>query len=379
MRIFQRAITVIMFFISSQIFIAPSASAFDLSTPRVKATIASTYPLPAPTQSATSKYEINYVNTCNKEISSIEIGISKSLGYSGGFLSLGGAVRSVKAYQYGSVTVTLSYAAFQSSKVLNFAVKESTATGSTSAETAVEFGAASVATATSEITPVVPSSGAAASTGDNYTQNLNGLIFSWPKQIYAPQSSEESRDAKIVMNFDNQSGQDLYYIGWTLKKITDDFVANLKQPPVFAMKLAVKNGTKGKIETDLSYTYFLNVTGPVSYTMNLCKTVSLFERETCVDSAYPLTFVTVNPGSPLDTATSSAAAVAAAAGAAASAAAEKVIADANAQAAKIISDAKATAEKATVAKKTTITCVKGKLTKKVAAVSPKCPAGYKKK
>ena len=31
------------------------------------------------------------------------------------------------------------------------------------------------------------------------------------------------------------------------------------------------------------------------------------------------------------------------------------------------------------AKKTTITCVKGKLTKKVTAVSPKCPAGYKKK
>jgi hypothetical protein len=33
----------------------------------------------------------------------------------------------------------------------------------------------------------------------------------------------------------------------------------------------------------------------------------------------------------------------------------------------------------TPAKKTTITCVKGKLTKKVTAVGPKCPAGYKKK
>jgi hypothetical protein len=31
------------------------------------------------------------------------------------------------------------------------------------------------------------------------------------------------------------------------------------------------------------------------------------------------------------------------------------------------------------AKKTTITCVKGKLTKKVTAIGPKCPAGYKKK
>ena len=35
--------------------------------------------------------------------------------------------------------------------------------------------------------------------------------------------------------------------------------------------------------------------------------------------------------------------------------------------------------KPVVAKKTTITCVKGKTTKKVTAVKPKCPAGYKKK
>ena len=30
-------------------------------------------------------------------------------------------------------------------------------------------------------------------------------------------------------------------------------------------------------------------------------------------------------------------------------------------------------------KKTTITCVKGKTAKKVTAVNPKCPSGYKKK
>jgi hypothetical protein len=30
-------------------------------------------------------------------------------------------------------------------------------------------------------------------------------------------------------------------------------------------------------------------------------------------------------------------------------------------------------------KKTAITCIKGKVTKKVTAVRPKCPAGYKKK
>ncbi len=35
--------------------------------------------------------------------------------------------------------------------------------------------------------------------------------------------------------------------------------------------------------------------------------------------------------------------------------------------------------KAAATKKTTITCVKGKLTKKVTSVKPKCPAGYKRK
>jgi hypothetical protein len=40
---------------------------------------------------------------------------------------------------------------------------------------------------------------------------------------------------------------------------------------------------------------------------------------------------------------------------------------------------KAAADKAATIKKKTITCIKGKITKKVTAVKPKCPAGYKKK
>ena len=53
--------------------------------------------------------------------------------------------------------------------------------------------------------------------------------------------------------------------------------------------------------------------------------------------------------------------------------------EANAKA-KADANIKAEAEaKVAAKKKITITCVKGKLTKKVTAVSPKCPAGYKKK
>jgi NAD(P)-dependent dehydrogenase (short-subunit alcohol dehydrogenase family) len=44
---------------------------------------------------------------------------------------------------------------------------------------------------------------------------------------------------------------------------------------------------------------------------------------------------------------------------------------------KVLADAKAKAEAAP--KKITITCVKGKVTKKVTAIKPVCPTGYKKK
>lgn len=40
---------------------------------------------------------------------------------------------------------------------------------------------------------------------------------------------------------------------------------------------------------------------------------------------------------------------------------------------------KLAATKAAMLKQTTITCVKGKLVKKVTAVKPVCPKGYKKK
>jgi len=56
------------------------------------------------------------------------------------------------------------------------------------------------------------------------------------------------------------------------------------------------------------------------------------------------------------------------------AAADKIIQDAKLEAARILAAAKAAANK-----KTTITCVKGKLVKKVTAIKPKCPAGYKVK
>ena len=57
-------------------------------------------------------------------------------------------------------------------------------------------------------------------------------------------------------------------------------------------------------------------------------------------------------------------------------AAEKLAAELKA---KQQAETKAAAAKAAALKKKTITCIKGKLTKKVTAVKPVCPAGYKKK
>ena len=53
------------------------------------------------------------------------------------------------------------------------------------------------------------------------------------------------------------------------------------------------------------------------------------------------------------------------------------VTDAKLEAARILAEAKAKASAAL--KKTTITCVKGKLIKKVTAVKPTCPSGYKVK
>ena len=56
--------------------------------------------------------------------------------------------------------------------------------------------------------------------------------------------------------------------------------------------------------------------------------------------------------------------------------------DADAKAAaelKAKQDADASAKAAAAKKKTTITCIKGKTLKKVTALQPKCPIGYKKR
>lgn len=65
----------------------------------------------------------------------------------------------------------------------------------------------------------------------------------------------------------------------------------------------------------------------------------------------------------------------------AQAARDKILTDAKAAADKILADAQAAlnAAKKLAIKKTTIVCIRGAATKKIVAIKPKCPSGYKKK
>ncbi len=168
------------------------------------------------------------------------------------------------------------------------------------------------------------------------TQSLTveGVEFTWPDQVYAPQSLEESTNSYLEVKYVNKSGSDFYYVGYSTDEPSGaPFL-------VFAMKVGVKNSTTGVLAGKMSFMYFLNFTGPASYPITLCTKKSLESTEVCAKSA--VTFVTTKPAPP------------------------KVV---------TTSPAKPSVAEA----KKTITCTKGKVVKKVTAVNPKCPTGYKKK
>ena len=174
------------------------------------------------------------------------------------------------------------------------------------------------------------------------TLTVEGVEFTWPDQVYAPQSSEESTNSFLEVSYVNKSGSDFYYVGYSTDEPSG--VPFL----VFAMKIGVKNSTTGVLAGKMNFMYFLNFTGPGKYPITLCTLKSLGTTEVCAKST--VTFVTTKPAPP-----------------------------------KVVAPSPATPSASPEAKppvaqvKKTITCVKGKVTKKVSAVNPKCPAGYKKK
>ncbi len=178
------------------------------------------------------------------------------------------------------------------------------------------------------------------------TQSLTveGVEFTWPDQVYAPQSLEESTNSFLEVSYANKSGSDFYYVGYSMNEPSGGVF------PVFALKIGVKNASTGNLPGKMSFMYFLNFTGPGNYPITLCALKSLGAAEVCAKST--VTFVTTKPAPP------------------------KVVTP-PAVTPPVANPPVANPPVAQVKK--TITCMKGKLTKKVTAVNPKCPSGYKKK
>lgn len=116
---------------------------------------------------------------------------------------------------------------------------------------------------------LMPTNVAAAATVTN-----QGVVFSWPDLVFAPQSSAEQSTYAFDISYSNNSGKDYYYAGYSISTPEDRLITG-------DLAIGVKNGTSGKLRVTLSYLNFLNFSGPANYLLNLCTLVALGEKETC--------------------------------------------------------------------------------------------------
>jgi hypothetical protein len=119
---------------------------------------------------------------------------------------------------------------------------------------------------------------------------VEGVQFTWPNEVYAPQSLEESANSFLEVSYANKSGFDFYYVGYSMNQPSGDVF------PVFNLKVGVKNMSTGVLAGKMSFMYFLNFTGPGSYPITLCTKKALETPEVCGKSR--VTFVTTKPASP---------------------------------------------------------------------------------
>ncbi len=116
---------------------------------------------------------------------------------------------------------------------------------------------------------------------------VSGVKFSWPDQVYAPQSAAETESLSIT--YKNNSTSDFFYVAFSTSKPSGEpFV-------VLGSNTGVKAGASGEIKVRLNYLFFLNVRGPIDYGITLCANVELKQAEVCSKSK--ITFVTEKPTS----------------------------------------------------------------------------------
>ena len=368
--------------------------------------MASQYPFLKPGSGNTAEYKIAYQNNCSKEISSVEISIVERDGYDYRILTSGGRLGKVLDKQKGQVTLSLSYSVFSDVKDTMFlSIKENYPLESkvkqalrnldfTSAPTptidraAADKAAADKAAADARVIADKAAAAAADKAAvESFTAENGGFRITWPSRVYMPQTAAEERDPKygyMVVKFENLNTSGFFTrLQANIYSSIPLQVTGEKIVPTLGVHGAVNSGIKGEMKIPLSYLFFLGMKGPLKASLHLgaCETVLQCNVGIIGEFTFEhLKFDAISASSKAaaDKAAADKAATdkAAADKAAADKAAAKIIADANAQAAAILAAAQA---KVVAQKKTTITCIKGKLTKKVTAVKPVCPPGYKKK
>ena len=114
---------------------------------------------------------------------------------------------------------------------------------------------------------------------------VTGVKFSWPDQVYAPQSATE--DEYLTVTYENNSTFDYFTVGFaTQDPAGRNFLFRGAVP-------GVKSGAKGEIKVKLNYLAFLNVRGPIDYGITLYTQLGVVDS--LVSSKSKLTFITEKP------------------------------------------------------------------------------------
>jgi len=353
----------------------------------------SQYPFPKPVLGNTAEYKIGYQNNCSKEITSVEISIVERDGYDYRILTSGGRLGKVLDKQKGQVTLSLSYSVFSDVKDTMFlSIKENYPLESKVKQAMRNLDFTSAPTPTP--TPTIGKAAADKAAVESFTAENGGFRITWPSRVYMPQTAAEERDPKygyMVVKFENLNTSGFFTrLQANIYSSIPLQVTGEKIVPTLGVHGAVNSGVSGEMKIPLSYLFFLGMKGPLKASLQLgaCETVlqcnvgiiGEFTFEHLKFDAIAASSKAAADKAAADKAVADKAAADKAAADKAAAevreAADKLLADAKAEAAAILAAAQL---KAAAQKKSTITCIKGKLTKKVTAVKPVCPPGYKKK
>jgi hypothetical protein len=356
-------------------------------------------------------------------------------GYDYRILSGGGRLGRVNAGSVGDVTISLSYSTFlQIQSTVYLYVKENYPLESRSESSLRNVTFSPTPTPTPTPIPIptpTPTMKSPVTAQNKISTEEKGLRITYPSIVYMPQSAQDDRNPlygymKVEYENLNSSGYfgNLFFNIYSSVKLdlTGDYVI-----PAFNYSGPVNSGVKGQVSLGLSYAFFLGMKGPIDGTLSVCTKSGpggLFTNDSdfCITASLRFTHKLSDLNSNGEAEAKAAAELKAKQEAEAKAAAElkakqeaeakaaaelkakqeaeakaaaelkaKQEAEAKAAAelkakqeaeAKAAAELKAKQEAAALAaanKKITITCVKGKTIKKITAVKPKCPAGYKKK